>query len=64
MGAHADGQAALNLTPEGLVPGQLVPGLRAGVPLYYWLVAVDGRGRRTKPSKPVRHVLVDRFVAK
>ncbi|HQY60218.1 MAG TPA: hypothetical protein PK141_02400 [Polyangiaceae bacterium] len=64
VGAHADGQAALNLTPEGLVPGQLVPGLRAGVPLYYWLVAVDGRGRRTKPSKPVRHVLVDRFVAK
>lgn len=59
VSAHADGEAAVNLTPEGLAPGQLVMGLRAGLPLYYWLVAVDGRGHRTKPSKPVRQVLVD-----
>lgn len=64
VSAHADGQAAVNLTPDGLAPGQLVTGLRAGLPLYYWLVAVDGRGRRTKPSKPVRQVLVDGFITK
>lgn len=64
VSAHADGQGAVNLMPEGLTPGQLVTGLRAGVPLYYWLVGLDGRGRRTKPSKGVRHVLVDAFVTK
>jgi hypothetical protein len=64
VSAHADGQAAVDLTPGGLKPGELVQGLRAGIPLYYWIVWVDKDGKPSKPSPAHREVTVDNFKEK
>ncbi len=64
VSAHADGQAAVNMEPEGIVPGQLVTGLRPGIELHYWLVYADKDGKLSRPSPTRTHVLVDTFKEK
>jgi hypothetical protein len=64
VSAHADGQGAVNLTPGGIKSGALVYGLRPGVPLYYWIVWSDAKGKMSKPSPVHREVTVDNFKEK
>ncbi|NQU10540.1 hypothetical protein HQ590_07115, partial [bacterium] len=64
VGAHADGRGAVNLTPNGLKSGDLVRGLRPGVPLYYWIVYTDEQGKSSQPSPTHEEVTVDNFKEK
>ena len=54
----------MNLTPNGIKPGDLVHGLRPAIPLYYWIVWSDAKGKMSKPSPVHREVTVDNFKEK
>jgi hypothetical protein len=62
--AHADGRAAVNLTPGGAKSGVLVTGLRPALPLYFWVTYQDAQGKPSKPSAAATVTLVDTFAEK
>ncbi|MCS6849591.1 MAG: hypothetical protein NZ700_00300 [Gemmataceae bacterium] len=64
VSVRPDGRGAVNLTPNGIISGGLVRGLRPGLPFYFWLTYQDGDGKMSKPSKPLTATLVDTFKEK
>ena len=64
VSAHADGRGAVNLTPGGLKPGDLIGGLRPGIKLYYWITYIDAAAKASKPSPVHEEVTVDNFKEK
>jgi hypothetical protein len=64
VAAYPDGRGAVNMTPAGAISGQLLTGLRPGIPFYFWVVWEDAVGKLSKLSKVQKEILVDRFKEK
>jgi hypothetical protein len=64
VSAHADGRAAVNLTPAGAKSGVLVTGLRPALRFYFWVTYQDAQGKTSKPSPSANTTLVDTFQEK
>jgi hypothetical protein len=64
VAAYPDGRGAVNMTPAGAINGQLLTGLRPGIPFYFWVVWEDAAGKLSKVSKVQKEILVDRFKEK
>jgi hypothetical protein len=63
-GPYADGGGAVNMAPAGIKNGQLIYGLRPGVPLFFWIVWEDKNKKLSKPSPVHAQTLVDNFKEK
>ncbi|MBI4026073.1 MAG: hypothetical protein HY360_13895 [Verrucomicrobia bacterium] len=50
MSAYPDGRGAINLTPAGFKPGEVVGGMRPSVKLFFWTTYQDEKGQMSKPS--------------
>ena len=55
---------AVNMTTAGITSGQLVRGLRPGIPLHFWIVWEDKDRKLSKPSPVLTQTLVDNFKEK
>ncbi len=51
MSAHQDGRGAINLTPAGFKPGEVIGGMRPSVKLYFWATYQDDKGQTSRPSR-------------